>query len=211
MKSTDTWHVIQDIKRREKDELVRAIKAHGGSYSWYDDEKDEWLDDEERGPMVVAYTSYSTTGKPTDVVIRSVWLDKNGMLMIDAEESEYGNVVDVEWSDIFVGRIPYITEAIPEVGNDEVWQHTLQLWTYDDIETLQELTNQLMEPFFEQFGGKIDHIEFMAIIREEWLPEFNKKYRSQLDESTDYTSDWLKATTEFCELKFNQYIKENSK
>lgn len=212
MKCTDMWHVLQDIKRREKDELVEAIKAHGGSYSWYDEDNECWLNEDEQGPIVASYAPAWSDEHPKDIAIRSVSLDKNGMLLIDGEEVQWGTYHDIEWSDIFVGHISYITEAIPVLEDmPEKIAPVLQLWTYDDIETLQELTNQLMEPFWDKFGGEIDHIEFMTIIRDEWLPEFNKNYRSKLEVSKDYTQDWLKATTEFCEMKFNQFIKEHSK
>lgn len=211
MKCTDMWHVLQDIKRREKDDLVEAIKAHGGSYSWYDKDNKRWLNEDEQGPIVASYAPAWSDGHPKDIMIRSVSLDKNGMLLIDGEEVQWGTYYhDMKWSDIFVGHISCITEAIPVPENaPEKTFPVLQLWTNEDIETLQELTNQLMEPFWDKFGGEIDHLAFMETIRYEWLPEFNKKYLSKLEDE-DYEPDWLQEIIEFCEMKFNQYVEEHS-
>lgn len=180
MKCTDTYYALQDIKRQEKDELVAAIKAHGGSYSWYDDEKDEWLDDEERGPMVAAYTLSNMCDRPSDITVRSVWLNKNGMLRIDAEESEYGNVVDVQWSDIFVGHISYITEAIPATDNveDVTTDGLLRAFNVAELHDLQELTVSLYNRISDH--SKYDEFQVYEDVRK-LLPEFIELHKKQAE------------------------------
>lgn len=212
MRHSDTWKLVEKIRQIEIDQLVTALKAVGGCYSWYDDDKEEWIDEskEEEAPIIlVCRDDYDS--KPMNVKVRSVGLRGNNRIVIDAETTEYGDWVDINVNDVFgVGQLPFITDLIPEPeGYEYSLEAHYQIWTYDDIETLQEITNQVMEPFWAVCGGEIDHIEFLTTIREQWLPEFNKEYREKLDHSSDYTSDWLKATTEFCKKKLKEYFKEN--
>lgn len=45
MKGTDFYEVGKHIKQMEIAELKKALKAHGGSYTWYDTEQEENSDD----------------------------------------------------------------------------------------------------------------------------------------------------------------------
>ena len=110
MKHTDFNSRLDEIKRQELRELRKALKAHGGSYSWYDDVTGEW---QENYPIIpINYDGPYPS--PMDINIRSVSIDELGHLEFVGEEKEYCNLMDFHERDIFTGHISYITAAIPE-------------------------------------------------------------------------------------------------
>lgn len=109
MKHTNFRWEIQAMKRHEVAELKLAIKAHGGSYSWWDEENG-FQDDEDHPIIAVNVTGMFPN--PTDVEIRRVEI-VNDTLMLVGEDKETGCSVDFTADDIFVGHIGYIIDLIP--------------------------------------------------------------------------------------------------
>lgn len=117
MKCTDAWLFERALKLHMVDELRKAIEAHGGSYSWYSEEDGDFIED---CPIVMCNRD---SGGPTDVNVRKVWLDESGYMYIEAEETEWGDDVDVSFDDIVAFHIAYIIERIP--ATDKVGDVTL--------------------------------------------------------------------------------------
>lgn len=112
MKHTDFNSRLDDIKRQEVRELRKALKAHGGSYSWYDDVTGEW---QENYP-IIPINHEGLYPNPMDINIRSVSINELGHLEFVGEEKEYGNLMDFNERDIFTGYISHITSAIPDTN-----------------------------------------------------------------------------------------------
>ena len=72
MKHTDFYCKVKEIKRQEQRELKEALKAHGGSYSWYNEDIQEF----EREYPCVAVNLNGINPNPMDVDIRSISIDK---------------------------------------------------------------------------------------------------------------------------------------
>ena len=110
MKHTDFYCKVKEIKRQEQRELKEALKAHGGSYSWYNEDIQEF----EREYPCVAVNLNGINPNPMDVDIRSISIDKHDDLCFKGEDKEWGNEVRFSADDIFAGHIAYIIELIPE-------------------------------------------------------------------------------------------------
>lgn len=118
MKHTDFYALVRDIKRKEQQELCRALEAHGGSYSWWNAEKECFKEDEEY--PIIAVNVNGIFPNPTDVEIRSVSVDR-GFLTFVGEDKENGDLVDFQAWDVFAGHLGYIIDLIPDVdGVDDV-------------------------------------------------------------------------------------------
>lgn len=117
MKHTDFYSLIREFKRREQQELKRALEAHGGSFSWYDTVKNRIIDN----PPVVPINSEDG---PMDVAIRSAAIINN-RLCIYGENHADGEVVYFEPYDVFAGYMEYIIEKIP--ATKDVSDVTIQL------------------------------------------------------------------------------------
>lgn len=108
MKCTDAWLFERALRNHMVAELRQAIEAHGGSYSWYSEEEEEFVQDP---PIVMCNRDWG--GGPADVKVRRVWIDDSGYMSIEAEENEFGDEVDISLDDVVAFHIAYIIEAIP--------------------------------------------------------------------------------------------------
>lgn len=103
MKHTDFHSLIRKIKEQERQELIKAVIAHGGSYNW---------EDEEEKPIIATNAKYWED--PIDVNITHVYII-DGDLRIYGEEKGSGTPVEIDPCDVFVGHISYIIDKIPEL------------------------------------------------------------------------------------------------
>lgn len=118
MKCTDAWLYERALRNHMVAELRKAIEAHGGSYSWYSEDEEDFTQDP---PIVMCNRDYG--GGPTDVKVRRVWVDESGYMQIEAEENEYGDEVYISFDDVVAFHIVYIIENIP--ATDEISDVTL--------------------------------------------------------------------------------------
>lgn len=169
MNCSDSWFLAKQLREKMLEELKRAVQAHGGSYSWYNEETEEFSDD---APIVMCNHRYAG---PVDVKIKSLSIDKWGYLNIDAATNEYEDDIEISFNDITPGHFSYIIEnmpATPEV--DDVTSLSTYTFMFQDIylNTLQEMTAQAIEQVQEKTGQSRE--ECFSIIRG-WTDEFLKK------------------------------------
>lgn len=105
LKDFSIYDSVQEVKRREQEELAEALRQHGEKV----DDGNEWHFEGEC-PIVAAY-NYD---EPCDVVILSVRVNKDGNLtIIGDEKNDRGNEHEIEADDIFAGHLDFI---ISEIG-----------------------------------------------------------------------------------------------
>lgn len=118
MKGTDFYEVGKHIKQMEIAELKEALKAHGGSYTWYDTEQDENSDDYipvyEVDDIPIVMVNHEHSG-PTDVYICKAWINKYSDVEIEALEKEYATEIDVNIDDIAIGHTYYLTMYMKDI------------------------------------------------------------------------------------------------
>lgn len=117
MKHTDFYQLAKEFKRKEQQELIRALEAHGGSYSWYDTVNNCIKDDHPIIPI-------NSKNGPMDIAIRSA-IVLNSRLRIYGESCEDAKEVYFEPNDVFAGYMEYIIEKIP--ATKDVSDVTIQL------------------------------------------------------------------------------------
>lgn len=111
MKHSDFRSLINEIKQKEYNELYKAIEAHGGSYSWWN-EIDECFIEEVEHP-IIAVNVNSMFPNPIDVEIRRVFIER-GCLVIVGEDKEYGDLVHFLPGDVFAGHLSYVIDLIEQ-------------------------------------------------------------------------------------------------
>lgn len=111
MKHTDFYYLFKHVKQHVVDELKAAVKAHGGSYSW---------EDEDDCPIVAANPDTSEP-EPLDVCIHGISFDTYGDLVFEATGKESGYEIDYLCADdIFAEHIGYIIDYMndtPDVSD----------------------------------------------------------------------------------------------
>lgn len=111
MKHTDFYYLFKHVKQHVIDELKAAVKAHGGSYSW---------EDEDDCPIVAANPDTSEP-EPLDVCIHGISFDTYGDLVFEATGKESGYEIDYLCADdIFAEHIGYIIDYMngtPDVSD----------------------------------------------------------------------------------------------
>ena len=113
MKHTDFYNKVEEIKRQEQRELKEALKAHGGSYSWCNEESGVL---EDTYPCI-AVNLNATDPTPTDIAVRSVCLNHADYLCFEGEDNFCGEIIEFCADDVFAGHIAYIIEMIPETDS----------------------------------------------------------------------------------------------
>lgn len=169
MKCTDSWKLGKQLRNRMMEELKKAIKAHGGSYSWYSEENEEFSDD---APVVMCNHRYAG---PVDVKIKNIYLDEWEYINIEAVTEEYGDEIDISFDDIAPGHFSFIIEMIPATSEveDVSLPSTSAFMLQDDyLEVLQEMTAQAIESVQEKTDQSRE--ECFSIIRT-WTDEFLQK------------------------------------
>ena len=104
LKNFSIYDSVQEVKHREQEELVSAIRQYGekvaDGYEWHF---------EGDCPIVAAY-DYD---EPCDVVILAVRVSNDGRItIIGDEKNDRGNEHEIDADDIFAGHIDFITSEI---------------------------------------------------------------------------------------------------
>lgn len=102
MTHSDFYAQVQAIKSRERQELYRAVRLHGGSYVW----------DKEERPVIAVNAD---TG-PLDALICAVDIhEESGGIKLYGIDNEYGGIIDFDISEVFAGHLAYVIDRIPAV------------------------------------------------------------------------------------------------
>lgn len=103
MKHTDYQAKVNELKALEREELKRAIEAHGGSYEW---------DSENGGSYpIIAINSNKSEPEPQDIEVTRVTI-VDGQLKISGVDNKYGEPVKFDTDDIFAGHLSFIIDYI---------------------------------------------------------------------------------------------------
>ena len=104
----DFWKIEDVLKQAAYEYLKNAIEAHGGNFSWVDENGD--FNEKIPAPVVAV----NLDSGPCDMKIRTLSVD-DGIIECEAEDNEFGQVSDLAISDIVsAGQIQFLIEAIPE-------------------------------------------------------------------------------------------------
>jgi hypothetical protein len=103
MKHTNFFPQILKIKAQEKSELLAAVAAHNGDFSWGDEDE----------KPIVAINWGITNPRMMDVEVQRIAITKRNRLDIFGVESETGDLVFSDL-DVLVGNLSNITERILE-------------------------------------------------------------------------------------------------
>lgn len=104
MEKKSVYEMVQNVKRIEQEELIKALKLHG-------DKEDNGFEIhfECENPIIAAYGMES----PFDVVILAVRVDENDNLTILGDDKDYrGNEQEIDVDDVFAGQLEFITDTI---------------------------------------------------------------------------------------------------
>lgn len=165
MKHTDLYNEYKKLDALERDELVAAIKAHGGEYVFIHVDEDGDFDIEERddsAPIISASASWMS--EYVDFYISRVEVDSNGVLSIYGWPKE--SISDVmEITDVAHGHLGYITDMIPETKDvtdvtkcpEEL---TVLVLTRDDIESVGYDPNISDADFQRVANSLAKHLDF---------------------------------------------------
>lgn len=112
---SDFHYAYKYLHKLEHDELLEAVKAHGGYYEFGKQclEDGEVVDTEY---PLIAISSLRFIPAMFDVEVHKVMFDKFGELAFEGEEKEIGFHVDFRWDEVELGHLSYLTADIPPVN-----------------------------------------------------------------------------------------------
>lgn len=113
MKHSDFYSQFKEIRNNIRKELIAALQAHDGSYTWgtVDENGDVEEPDTDNSPIVLA-TPRRYDG-PVDVYIARISYDDDGFNIV-AYEKEWLDDVYIDIEDIEPTHLHYIIDYIPE-------------------------------------------------------------------------------------------------
>lgn len=190
MKGTDFYEVGKHIKQMEIAELKEALKAHGGSYTWYDTEQDENIDDYipvyEVDDIPIVMVNHEHSG-PTDVYICKAWINKYGDVEIEALEKEYATKIDVNIDDIAIGHTYYLTMYMKDIEGVEISGKN-HLYALEDgkVKCLTAPKEVTKVPL----SDLLDAIPFVEIMFEFKGETYVRRIHTQLIDQDHYEDMW---------------------
>lgn len=96
------------IRVQEAEELILALKAHGGEFIWIDDDNDG---KELSNPPIIMV---NLNEGPMDVVIHKAWLEgEYECLELLAFGNEWGEQIDIDLDDIAPGHLSFLISHMP--------------------------------------------------------------------------------------------------
>lgn len=115
MKHTDFYALHKKLDEQARNELVAAIKAHGGEYIFIHENEDGDYNNEEKNnaPIIAASTRYMDGYEDFYVVrvaIEDDWLQIYGF-------PQDGWYAEAELTSVAYGHLEYIIDMIPETEN----------------------------------------------------------------------------------------------
>lgn len=121
MKGTDFRQLYKQLEAREKDELIAAVKAHGGEYIFFDcsaeveDIDEDWRKTRNNECIPIILASFRWDDEYSDFYVTRIKVEGDKYLSIYGLRKEGGFPEDEDILDmVHVGHIHYITEEIPE-------------------------------------------------------------------------------------------------
>jgi len=108
MKHSDIYEMCRKVRRQEQAELKKALKAHGGSFSWLDKNVDRYDVDYD-----VPVIAVNLDSGPMDVVVLGAWLNEYDSINLSVKGSEYGDDVDINVNDVIPGHLCYLIDCMP--------------------------------------------------------------------------------------------------
>lgn len=194
MKHTDFYDKLQAIQKREIAELKEAVKAHGGSFSWEDDDLEA---------PIVAINPDNISPKPMDVEVFLVSLN-NDKLRICGTDNENGYEIEFSPEEVFPGHLSNIIDYIPEingisdvtakqeffkitsVSRDDLAASGFDITEIDDYE-MRELAEKMADDYCDQFyWGSLSVIAEDLDFPRTWDIWFKQTDLKQKEEITDY-------------------------
>jgi hypothetical protein len=101
---SDYYKIIDAIRKMEVTEVMKALEAHGGTYSWdYESEP---------CPIVSANLAQTLHQNPVEVEITKA-CEKDGELFLEGVNKEWGYSIDIHWSEVIIGHLSSIISHIP--------------------------------------------------------------------------------------------------
>lgn len=156
MKHTDLYNKYRELEAIEREELKRAVLAHGGEFKFFDENGDEVP--ETNYPIVLAGNSHWSSN--VDCIITRVAV-VNDCLEIYGYDKEAYSDSELYLEDVSLGQLGYITDAIPEtdeVKDVTVTSHVNELPVAkigrEDIEAAGYVSD-ITDEEFEQIAGKV--------------------------------------------------------
>ena len=178
MKHTDFYSLVEKIKQQEYDELMAAVKAHGGCYKW----------DEDSEKPIIAVNVDSCCPNPTDIEVCSVSII-DGMLKIDGVDKTEGYPVEFQAGDVFAGHLSYIIDYLSEINDVDDVSVIVDPWRCKKCggsTSLQRLG--WVNPNTEQF---ICHTEYD--VDHNWCDDcYGYSHQVRESELIDTINDWFK-------------------
>ena len=141
MKGTDFYALTRKVKAMELDELMLAVKAHGGSFTF---------EDQDAAPRIMV--NMDNIG-PIDVTITKVSIKNSRHMSIlsifGLSDCFYGEK-EIYFNDIAVGHASYITEAIPATNEVDDVKTT----TSGDLDVDSEIMYALTADLYPRMSAK---------------------------------------------------------
>ena len=156
MKHTDLYNKYRELEAIEREELKRAVLAHGGEFCFFDENGDEV--EGTHPPIVLAGNSHWSSN--VDCVITRVAVVDNFLEIYGYDKEGYSDE-DICLDGVELGHLGYITDAISEtkeIKDVTVTSHVNELPVVkigrEDIEAAG-YASDITDEEFEQIAGKV--------------------------------------------------------
>lgn len=140
MKHTELYNEYKKLDELERQELISAVKAHGGEYVFIDKEDDSWMEKDDY-PTVIA--SFRYTDEQSCYNVSRVTVDNDDNLTIYGFCNDYGGPFDedelyyIEFGHIgtIIDFVP-ATETVKDVSSTLFAPQPILVFSREDVENI---------------------------------------------------------------------------
>lgn len=103
MKCNNFDGILKQLEDIQKQELMTAVLAHGGSYRFKEEDR-----------VTITFDTADELDGADDVEVHKVFVNKNGKLVISGIPRDELDEIELDPEDAAPGNLHYVTEAIPK-------------------------------------------------------------------------------------------------
>ncbi len=104
MKTIDLQPILDAVHNIEKNELIQALTAHGGSFDF----------EKEQPDSLIGIEYYDEFGGPSSADVCKVEYNPNNNAIVITVTDDESNTFDINDEDVYPGHLSVITDALPE-------------------------------------------------------------------------------------------------
>lgn len=152
MKCNNFDGILKQLEDIQKQELMTAVLAHGGSYRFKEEDR-----------VTITFDTADELDGADDVEIHKVFVNKNGMLVISGIPRDELDEIELDPEDAAPGNLHYVTEAIPKTEEVDSVATPVTLLALGGGDSVKEALSAIRKAAADQIKSVMDEADLEEV------------------------------------------------